>query len=109
MRQRRTLRERKVIIKTESDIEVEIRLDELAKSLSSDEFEEVHLKLEQPKSVWVATLNAKLSRLEGERTFAIVMNASSIEEATDIDYLITNVNSSKVTAQWVITTYSQFL
>ena len=98
---------RKVIIKTESDIEVEIRLDELAKSLSSYEFEEVHLNLEQPKSVWVATLNAKLSRLEGERTFAIVGDASSIEEATDIDYFITNVDSSKVTAQWVITTYSQ--
>ena len=39
-----------------------------------------------------------MSRLEGERTFAIVMNASSVEEATDIDYFITNFEPSKVTA-----------
>ncbi len=38
---------------------------------------------------------------------AIVMNAPTFEEATDIDYLITNVDSSKVTAAWVVETYSQ--
>ena len=98
---------RKVLIKTESDIELEMSLDSLAKSLSSDDWEPVALNLEQPKTVWVSTFNAKLSRLEGERTFAIVMNAGSIEDATDIDYFITNFDSSKVTPQWVITTYSQ--
>jgi hypothetical protein len=98
---------RKVIIKNELGIELEIRLDKLAKSLSSDNFKSVHLNLDQPKTVWVATLKANLSRLEGERTFAIIMNASSFEEATDIDYFITNVDSSKVTPQWIVTTYSQ--
>lgn len=35
------------------------------------------------------------------------MNASSWEEATDIDYFITNVQAEKVTSQWVVETYSQ--
>ena len=35
------------------------------------------------------------------------MNASSWEEATDIDYFITNVQAEKVTQQWVVETYSQ--
>ncbi len=35
------------------------------------------------------------------------MNASSIEEATEIDYFITNVEPSKVTSEWVVKTYSQ--
>ncbi len=98
---------RKVLIKNESGIEIEVRLDELAQSLSLYNWKPVDLNLDKPKTVWVATLNAKLSRLEGERTFAIVMNASSIEEATDVDYFITNVDSSQATSQWFVTTYSQ--
>ncbi|EGJ30257.1 transposase [Moorena producens 3L] len=98
---------RKLIIKNELNIEIEIRIDELAKSLSKEEFEEVELNLEKSKTVWVATVKAQISGLEGERTMAIVMNASSWEEATDIDYLITNVDSDKVTKQWVVMTYSQ--
>ncbi|WP_413168235.1 IS701 family transposase [Capilliphycus salinus ALCB114379] len=98
---------RKVLIKNELSIEKEIRLDELAQSRSQDNWEPVNLHWGQPKTVWVAIFNAQLSRLEGERTFAIVMNASSFSEATDIDYFITNVNSLQVTAQWVVTTYSQ--
>ena len=35
------------------------------------------------------------------------MNASSVEKATDIDYFITNVKTEKVTAEWLVTTYSQ--
>ena len=33
------------------------------------------------------------------RSVAIVMNADTFEEATDIDYFITNVNPTKVTPQ----------
>ncbi len=98
---------RKVIIKNELGIEEETRLDELAQSLSPEKWESVHLHWSQPKTVWVAIFNAQMSSLEGKRTFAIVMNASSFSEATDLDYLITNVDSSKVTEQWVVTTYSQ--
>ena len=35
------------------------------------------------------------------------MNASSFEKATDIDYFITNFDASKVTEEWLVTTYSQ--
>ncbi len=55
----------------------------------------------------MAWLTVSVSRLEGERTFAIVMNASSWEEATDIDYLSTNVEASIVTPEWIVKTYSQ--
>jgi SRSO17 transposase len=98
---------RKVIIKNEAEIAEEIRLDELAKSLSEADFEKITLNLDKPKTVWVAVLSAQLSRREGERNFAIVMNASSLEEATDVDYFITNVEADKVTASWVVTTYTQ--
>jgi transposase len=53
------------------------------------------------------TLEVEVSQLEGIRSVAIVMNANSFEEATDIDYFITNVDSTKVTPQWVVETYSQ--
>lgn len=35
------------------------------------------------------------------------MNANTFEEATEIDYLITNVDSSIATEEWVVKTYSQ--
>lgn len=38
---------------------------------------------------------------------AIVINAPTFSEATDIDYFITNVNSSIVTPDWIVKTYSQ--
>ena len=34
------------------------------------------------------------------------MNASSIENATEIDYFITNVAPLKVTPEWIVNTYS---
>ena len=33
------------------------------------------------------------------------MNAATFSAATDIDYFITNVSSSIVTAQWIVDTY----
>jgi hypothetical protein len=65
------------------------------------------MKLDKPKTVWVAMVRVQISRLEGTRMIAIVMNAPTFREATDIDYLITNVDSSKDTAEWVVETYSQ--
>jgi hypothetical protein len=49
---------------------------------------------ENKKTVWVASIEVELSRLEGKRTIAIVMNASTFDEASDIDYFITNVVGS---------------
>ena len=97
---------RKVIVKLKSLNEIEIRIDELAKSLPSEKFEPVILSLEKPKKVWVTTFTASTSRIFEERTFAIVMNASSIEDATEIDYFITNVEPSKVTSEWIVNSYS---
>jgi hypothetical protein len=55
----------------------------------------------------MASIEVELSRLEGKRTIAIVMNASTFDEASDIDYFITNADSSTATAEWIVTTYSQ--
>jgi hypothetical protein len=35
------------------------------------------------------------------------MNASTFDEASDIDYFITNVDGSTATSEWIVTTYSQ--
>jgi len=97
---------RKVIIK-EREEEKKIRLDELAKSIPSEEFKPVELKVEKPKTVWVALVKARTLSQKESRIFAIVMNAKKISEATDIDYFITNAKSEKVTAEWLVLTYSQ--
>jgi SRSO17 transposase len=97
---------RKVPLKKEGII-TSMRMDELAESLAKEEFTEVDLNLDKQKKVWVKTLEVEISQLKGKRSVAIVMNADTFEEATDIDYFITNVDSTKVTPQWVVETYSQ--
>ena len=57
--------------------------------------------------MWVAIIQVEISKLEGQRKIAIVMNAPIFEEASDIDYLITNVEGEIVTEQWIVDTYSQ--
>ena len=98
---------RKVIIASEGGAFKEIRLDNLAKSRPSKDFTPIQLNLEKNKTVWVASIEVELSRLEGKRTIAIVMNASTFDEASDIDYFITNVDGSTATSEWIVTTYSQ--
>jgi hypothetical protein len=98
---------RKVITEIETNKREEIRLDKLAQSLSIEEFTPVQVDLDKPKTVLVATVEVELSQLEGKRTIAIVMNASTFDQASDIDYFITNVDSSKSTADWIVATYAQ--
>jgi hypothetical protein len=98
---------RKVIAEIEAKKRGEIRLDKLAESLPVEDFAPVQLNLDKPKTVWVATVEVELSQLEGTRTVAIVMNASTFDQASDIDYLITNVDSTTATAEWIVTTYTQ--
>ena len=98
---------RKVIIETELNNREEIRLDNLAESIPTEAFTPIKLNLDKPKTVFVATLEVELSRQEGTRTIAIVMNASTFREASDIDYFITNVDSFIATAEWIVTTYTQ--
>ena len=80
---------RKVIIGTSANQRTEIRLDKLAESLPIEAFIPVQINLNKPKTVWVATTEVEISRLEEKRSIAIVMNASSFSQATDIDYFIT--------------------
>jgi SRSO17 transposase len=98
---------RKVITQTSAKKGEEIRLDRLAQSLSLEDFTPVQLNKDKPKTVWVATAEVELSQLEGTRTIAIVMNASTFDSSSDIDYFITNVDSTIATAEWIVTTYSQ--
>lgn len=86
---------------------VNIRLDELSKSLNPEAFTGIQLELELTKTVWVATVEVEISGESETRIIAIVMNAPSLEEATEVNYLITNVSSEKATGEWIIKTYSQ--
>jgi SRSO17 transposase len=98
---------RKVIIEKSANQREEIRLDKLAESLPNEAFTPVQINLDKPKTVWVVTTEVEISRLEGKRSIAIVMNASTFSQATDIDYFITNVSDSIVTPEWIVTTYSK--
>ena len=98
---------RKVTIETSALVVEEMRLDKLAESLPDKAFTPIKLNLEKTKTVWVATLAVEISKLEGSKTVAIVMNAPTWSEASDIDYLITNVDQLKATPEWIVTTYSQ--
>ena len=86
---------------------VEIRLDDLAKSLSPEAFTGVQLKVELTKTVWVATVEVEISGFGETRIIAIVMNAASLAGATEVSYLITNVVTKKATGEWIVKTYSQ--
>ena len=52
-------------------------------------------------------ISLEISQLKSKRNIAIVMNAATFSEASDIDYFITNFSSSIVTPQWIVVTYSQ--
>lgn len=99
---------RKVICQVQSDPEkVTLRLDELAKSLQPEAFTGIQLELESPRTVWVATGEVEISAFSETRTVAIVMNAASLSEATEVNYLMTNVVHEKATGEWIVKTYSQ--
>jgi hypothetical protein len=98
---------RKVLIEKEKEEREEMRLDKWAESLSDQDFKKIELKLDKAKPVWVATQEIELPGQSVKRKIAIVMNAKNFKEATDIDYLITNVESSRATEEWFVNTYSQ--
>jgi SRSO17 transposase len=98
---------RKVIIQKKGDEKEEIRVDNLAKTLPKEAFSKIQLQLEKPRTVWVATREIELSKYTGKRVVAIVMNAATSDEASEIDYLMSNVELSTATGEWVVKTYSQ--
>ena len=79
----------------------------MASSLPSEAFTKIQLGQGKPKTLWVATREIELSKLTGKKAIAIVMNADTFEAASDIDYLLANVDLSAVTAEWIVTTYAQ--
>ena len=98
---------RKVKVLNQLEDREDIRLDNLAQSLPKEAFSEVILNLEKPRHLWVAVVEIEMSRLKGRRKIAIVMNNAVFDEASDIDYFITNFNESVVTPEWIVKTYSQ--
>lgn len=98
---------RNILIKISSTESKAIRIDEYAKWICSEEFKEIKILGEKPRTLWVAIVETEISKLKGQRKIAIVMNAPVFEEAEDIDYLITNVEGEIVTEQWIVDTYSQ--
>ncbi len=98
---------RNILFKNKSGKTDEIRIDEYAQWISSEEFKEIQISGEKPRTVWVAIIEAEISQLKGQRKIAIVMNAPIFEEAEDIDYLITNIEGEIVTEQWIVETYGQ--
>ena len=75
--------------------------------MKPEAFTEIQLELELPRTVWVATVEVEISAITGTRTIAIVMNAASLAESTEVNYLITNVAHEKATGEWIVKTYSQ--
>ncbi len=74
-----------------------MRINKLAESLSKQDFTEVTLNLDKQRKVWVKILEVEISRLEGKRSVAIVGDADTFSQATDIDYFITNEDPNIVT------------
>ena len=98
---------RNILFKDKSGKTDSIRIDEYAQWISDEEFKEIQILGEKPRTVWVAIIEVEISKLIGQRKIAIVMSAPAFEDAEDIDYLITNVEGEKVTEQWIVETYSQ--
>ena len=45
--------------------------------------------------------------MSGQKTIAIVMNAKSFSEATDINYYITSIEHKYVTPEWMYFAYQK--
>jgi hypothetical protein len=73
--------------------------------LSDQAFTQIEVKLDKAKHVWVATRQVELPGQSGKRTIAIVMNAKNFNDASDIEYFITNVESEKATGECFVKTY----
>ncbi len=57
--------------------------------------------------MWANTFEAYVTSLQAYRTFAIVMNAPTWQQATKVDYFIRNIKLENLTTEWVVTTYGQ--
>jgi hypothetical protein len=55
--------------------------------------------------VWVATIKIELAKYAAKKLIAIVMNGATCDEASEIDYLMTNVNGSTAAGEWIVKIY----
>ncbi len=55
---------RNILVKTKSKKLEKIRIDEYAQWLSSEEFKEIQIQGEKPRTVWVAIVEAEISKLD---------------------------------------------
>lgn len=74
------------------------KLEEAAKTLTPDKLTKIILPLEKSRDVWVAAMPIHFPKLTGTRKLAIQLNAPSIEQATEIDYFLTNEDTEVATA-----------
>jgi SRSO17 transposase len=83
------------------------RIEDIAKSLAPEEFQRVELPLDEPRTVWVATIEVYMPQMSGKRIVAIQINAATFAEASDVDYFISNQSKDIASAQWIALAYSQ--
>ena len=82
------------------------RLDEVVKTITAEQLTKVTLPLEEPRDVWVVTFNIHFPKLIGTRILAIQLNAPTVEEATEVDYFLTNGPEERAIAAWIAIEYS---
>ncbi len=83
------------------------KLEEVVKTLTADMLTKHTLKLDKPRNVWIATFPVHFPKLPGTRVLAIQLDAATVEEATDIDYFLTNETEEVATPLWIAENYSQ--
>ncbi len=83
------------------------RLEDVAKTLAPENFTKITLKLEKPRDVWVAVVPIHFPNLEGTRFVAIQLNAPTFDDATEVDYLMTNQPKELATAEYIARSYSE--
>ena len=57
--------------------------------------------------MWVVLVKVEIEKIFGVKSIAIVKNASNVEKATEIDYLITNEIEEKINKEWLVQKYSE--
>jgi SRSO17 transposase len=83
------------------------RIEDVAKTLTPESFTPVELPLEEPRTVWVATIEAYLPKMSGKHIIAIQLNAATFEEASEVDCYITNETKERASGEWICRSYSR--
>jgi hypothetical protein len=82
------------------------RIEDVAKTLAPEFFKPIELPLEEPRTVWVATVEVYMPKMSGKKIVAIQMDAPVFAEAKELDYYITNAKKEQAGAEWIALSYS---